>query len=276
MLLAALGLALAIAVNDAAAALADADAHFARRAEAAQGAVADLAPVQASIVAYRRALGLDPDSAAARVGLLRALFFRGGFCGESDAANKATFEEAKRFAENSIERLEAKLPGAKAARRAALRRIPGAAALYFWAGVSWGQWSLDHKLASAWQGAAGKIRDYAETAIVLDPGYEQGGAHLLLGRLHSDSPKLPFVTGFVSRKKALESLRHALEISPQNPVAQYFLADAILQHEATSSDEAIRLLQACAQASPRPDYLAEDAHYAVQAQHRLAELETRP
>lgn len=269
MLLAALGLASALAVGSLGQALAEAETHFARRAEAAHGATADRAPVQASIAAYRRALGLDPGSAVARVGLLRALFFRGGFCGESDAARKQTFEEAKQLAADSIERLELKLRGDPARRLDALRRVPEAAALYFWAGVSWGQWSLDHKLASAWQGAASKIRDYAETAIALDPNYEQGSPFLLLGRLHADSPKLPFVTGFVSRKKALESLRHALEISPQNTIAQYFLAGAILDYEPNNRDEAIRLLQACAHAAPRPDYRVEDLHYAELAQRRL-------
>lgn len=269
MLLAALSLASAVAVGDLGAALAEGEAHFARRAEAARGATADRAPVQASITAYRRALGLDPESAAARVGVLRALFFRGGFCGESDVARKETFEEAKQLAVDSIKRVEVKLRGDKAARLAALRRVPEAAALHFWAGVSWGQWSLDHKLASAWQGAAGKIRDYAEVALALDPSYEQGSPYLLLGRLHAESPKLPFVTGFVSRKKALENLRRALEISPQNSIAQYFLAGAILDYEPNNRDEAIRLLQVCAHAAPRPDYRVEDLHYAELAQRRL-------
>jgi tetratricopeptide (TPR) repeat protein len=272
LLLAALGLVTALAAGDGAAALAEADAHFARRAEGMHGAVADPAPVEAAIAAYRRALALDRDALPPRVGLLRALFFRAGFCGQSASANKATYEEAKRFAENSIDRVEATLKGDKAARFEALRRIPEAAALYFWAGVSWGQWSLDHKLAAAWQGAAGKIRDYAETAIALDPGYELGSPYVLLGRLHVDSPKLPFVTGFVSRKKGLESLRRALEIAPQNTVAEYFLAVAMLDYEPESKDDAIRMLEACAHALARPDYLAEDAHYAELAQRRLTEL----
>lgn len=271
----ALGLVTALAAGDSAAALAEADAHFARRAEGMRGAIADLAPVEASIAAYRRALALAPEALPARVGLLRALFFRAGFCGQSDAANKLAYEEAKQFAEASIERIEAHLKGDKAARFETLRRIPEAAALYFWAGVSWGQWSLDHKLAAAWQGAAGKIRDYAETAIALDPGYELGSPYVLLGRLHADSPKLPFVTGFVSRKKGLASLRRAHEIAPQNTVAQYFLAVAVLDHEALSRGEAIRLLETCAHASPRPDFLAEDAHYAELAQRRLTELEEK-
>lgn len=276
MLVAALGLATALAAGDGAGALAEADAHFARRAEGMRGAIADLAPVEASIAAYRSTHALDPEALPARVGLLRALFFRAGFCGQSQAANKLTYEEAKRFAEDSIDRVEAKLKGNKAARFATLRRIPEAAGLYFWAGVSWGQWSLDHKLAAAWQGAAGKIRNYAETAIALDPGYELGSPYVLLGRLHADSPKLPFVTGFVSRKKGLESLRRAHEIAPQNTVAQYFLAVAILDHEAQSRGEAIRLLEACAHAVPRPGYLAEDAHYAELSKRRLTELDKKP
>jgi hypothetical protein len=55
-------------------------------------------------------------------------------------------------------------------------------------------------------------------------------------------------------------------------VTQLFLAEAILDHAPSRKEEARRLLESCAAAVPRPEYLVEDAHYAELARRRLAEL----
>jgi tetratricopeptide (TPR) repeat protein len=275
-MLLALALAFSLAIGDSAlaqtaeASIADAELHYAQRALGARGSSADPGQVQAAILGYRRALALDPESTAARVRLLRALFFRGTFCGEVGDTQRATFEEAKRLAEESMRRLEARASALHAASRLeALRRIPGAPGLAFWSAVAWGQWSLDHKLSAAWQGAAGKIRALSEIAIALDPGYEQGSPYLVMGRLHAEAPKLLFLTNWISRKKAIASLRQALACSPANPVAQYFLADALLEHEAKRRPEALRLLESCASQPARPEFLVEDRHYSDLARARL-------
>lgn len=250
--------------------LREAELHYAQRARGARGALADPAPVEAAVVAYRGALALDPESVPARSGLLRALFFRGGFCGEAGPAQKATFEEAKKLAEDSMRRLEARAAALRAASRLeAMRQIPGAAGLAFWSAVAWGQWSLDHKVAAAWQGAAAKIRDLGGLALALDPGYELGGPYLMIGRLHAEAPRIPLLTGWVSRPKALESLRQALLIAPGNTVAQYFLADALLKHDPKGRDEAIRLLETCRAQPARPEFLIEDRHYSEAASKLL-------
>jgi hypothetical protein len=154
-----------------------------------------------------------------------------------------------------------------------LRGVPGAAELHFWAAVAWGEWALARgKLAAARQGAGPKIRDLAETVIALDPDLEQGGGYRILGRLHAESPKIPFLTGWVSRRLALENLRRSLERGEGNTVTQLFLAEAILDHAPSRKEEARRLLESCAAAVPRPEYLVEDAHYAELARRRLAEL----
>lgn len=273
----ALAAVLAAAPASGSGALADAERHFANRGQSSRGAECDLAEVAAALAAYRQALAADPDSLPAHVGILRGLFFRGAFCGESGEAQKRTFEEAKRHAEQAEAWLEARLQARLDRRKPErFRREAGAGPLLFWSGVAWGQWSLDHKLAAAWQGAAGRIRDLAEVAVALDPEYEQGSPHLLLGRLHTESPKIPLLTGFVSRRQGLEHLRQALALSPANSVARFFLADAMLQYEPESREDAIRLLRACASAEPRPEYLVEDRHYAEHARERLRGLdETR-
>lgn len=267
---------LSVLLLSAAASLAEGDVHIARRAEGAKGERCEPREVEQALVAYRRALAAEPDSLAARIGVLRGLFFRGGFCGEHGEQQKATFEDAKRLAEDSMRRLEARVGKRKgAAHAAALKDIPGAGALAFWSATAWGQWSLDHKLAAAWQGAAGKIRDLSELAIALDPGYEQGGPYIVLGRLHAAAPKIPLLTGFISRRKAIESLRRAHELAPHNSIAMYFLADTLLDHEPKRRDEALTLLEKCAAVQPREDYLIEDRHYMEMAKRRLADPRAR-
>ena len=254
-------------------ALAQAEALYARRAEGARGPVADPAGVDAAIAAYRRALVFDPRFIEARVGLLRALYFRGGFCDTPPAQQARIFEEAKRLGEETVARLEKDLGSPRgAARIQALRGVPSAPGAYFWAAVSWGQWSVDHKIAAAWQGAAVRMRDLAETVVDLDPGMNQGSAYLILGRLHAECPKIPMLTSWISRQKALSNLRQALALGPVNTPNLYFLADAILTFESAHEDEARRLLDRCASAAPRAEYLVEDAHYAEMARQRLAAL----
>jgi tetratricopeptide (TPR) repeat protein len=280
MRLAALALAASLRASplpDAVALTAEGDRHFALRAQGAEGARCDPTEVDAALDSYRRAVAADPDSVRARSGVLRSLFFRSGFCGEDAAAQKRAFEEAKRFADESQGRLE-RLAGAKVKgnRPAPFGNVEGAPALLFWCALSWGQWSLDHKVAAAWQGAGGRIRDLAEAAVALAPGYEEGAPHIVLGRLHTESPRIPLVTGFVSRKKGLAELRKACALAPTNTVAQWFLAGAILAHDPARRAEALRLLRACAAASPRPDYLVEDRHYAQLARERLRALGEEP
>ena len=74
------------------------------------------------------------------------------------------FEEAKRLAEDSVQILERSIASPKGPGRIqALRAVPAATRVYFWASVSWGQWAADHKIAAAWQGAAIRMRARAVT-----------------------------------------------------------------------------------------------------------------
>jgi hypothetical protein len=257
------------------AALAEGHALFERRAEGAHGPIASPVPIDAAIAAYRQALSLSPESLEASVGLLKALFFRGGFTDADAETERHAFAEAKNAAVVAVDRLERGLSRSTPTERlAALQKVDHAAALYLWASVSWGQWAIStSKLAAARQGAASRIRELAETSIALDPELEQGSAYLILGRLHDQSPRIPFLTFWISRDAALRNLATAHAKGPHNSVAQYFLADAILHHAPERRAEARRLLAECAAAEPRPEFQVEDAHYAALSRNRLAELE---
>lgn len=257
-------------------ALAEGSARYEHRAEGAQGGTARPEPIEAAVTAYRRALVLDPDSVEGSVGLLRALFFQGGFTDADQDTQRRVFSEARDVAVEAVARLEKRVAKAEGKGRiVALRAVPGAAALYVWAGISWGQWAIStSKIAAARQGAAGRIRDLAETSLAVDPGLEQGSAHVLLGRLHDQSPRIPFLTFWISRKAALRNLEAAHAMSPGNTLAQYFLAEALLRRAPERRAEAKRLLQECATATPRHEFLVEDAHYALLARQRLSQLES--
>lgn len=270
----ALGLLLTTAPSAAAEAFAEGASLYARRAEGSEGGVASPIPVEGAIAAYRRGRSLDPDSVEGAVGLMRALFFRGGFTDADPDTARRHFAEGRDVAADAVERVEKRVASSTGeARIAALEEIPGAASLYLWAGISWSQWALStSRLKAARQGAASRIRDLAETSIAMDAGLEQGSAHVLLGRLHDQAPRIPFLTFWISRKTALSHLDAAHDLSPTNTVAQYFLAEAILDHAPERRAEAMRLLSDCAASTPRPEFHVEDVHYAELARRRLAEL----
>jgi tetratricopeptide (TPR) repeat protein len=266
-------LAFAIDPGAAAQAIAAGDAHYARRAEGARAGVARPQEVDAAILEYRRALSLEPSSLEARLRLLRAYFFRGGFCGTEGREQVAIFDDAKALAEETVKLLDVQTGRTKG--RVASRvgeTVPSAAAVYLWAAVSWGQWTVAHAASAAWQRAPARIRDLAQVAVTLDPRAEQAGAHLILGRLNTEAPRVPFLTMWVDRRKGLEHLRTALALSPESPQVEYFLADALLKLDPSRTDEALTLLRRCATQHPRPEYPVEDEHYAWQARERLADV----
>lgn len=252
-------------------ALARANQQYLLRAAGAEGAAARTGPVEEAITGYRTALSLRPESNEARWRLLRALFFRASFCGALPDERKTLLEEARRIADEGVARLASAVAGRQGeARLAALREIPAAGELCYWAAVAWGEWALGRsRLAAARAGAPGRIRDLAQTVIDLDPALEEGGGHRLLGRLHDQSPRVPFVSGFVSRAKALAHLRQAYAAFPDNTVNQVFLAEALLRHDPAQREEALRLLERCASVEPRAEYLVEDRHFADLARRLL-------
>ncbi len=254
--------------------LAEADVAWSRRAEGATGEIAAPEPVEQAIAGYRRVLAADPGSDEARWRLVRALHYRGRFCASGPAEKRRRFEEARRIADEGVDRLERRAGTARgAARVAVLRDQPGAASLYLWAAVAWGEWALaSGKVAAVMQGAAGKVRDLAQASVDLDPGIEEGGGYRILGRLHDDCPRIPLITGWISHPAGIAYLRKALAAAPGNSVNRLFLAEALLRHDPAHREEAIALLTACASMTPHDAYLAEDRHFIRQAAMRLRDL----
>lgn len=268
---------LLVGISEPASPLADAltqgDAYYARRAEGRTDGVARPEFVDRAIAEYRRALTLDPSSYEARLGLLRAYFFRGGFCPMEEKDQIALFDEAKALAEDTVRRLDVDLARRKGrVELQAAREIASSAEIYMWAAVSWGEWAVSHKVSAAFQGAPARIRDLASAVIQIDPSTEQGGGLAVLGRLHEECPRILFLTGWISRSEGLRLLRQARATAPLNPANAYFLAEALVGRNPRDTAEARELLEWSAHVAPRPEYLVEDAHYAAQARDLLARL----
>ena len=250
---------------------AEGDALFARRAEGAKGLVADPALVDQAIAAYRRAMTESPADMEALAGLLHALHFRGAYCGATVEQKKPIFEEGRRLGQSAVDRLEKQVSGRRGTDRlAALRAVPGAASVFYWTTAHWGEWALVRgKFAAAKSGVAGKVRDLAQTVADADPELDEGGGFRVLGRLHDQAPKIPLITGWVSKKKGIEYLRRALALAPENRATWLFLGEALLEHEPASKAEALALIRRCAESPPRPERAVEDAHYAELARGTL-------
>ncbi len=254
-------------------ALAQGDAYYARRAEGAKDGVARPELVDRAISEYRRALDLDPSSYEVRLRLLRAYFFRGGFCNMEEKDQIALFDEAKRLAEETVKKLDVDLTRRKGrVELQAARGIASSAEIYMWAAISWGEWAVSHKVSAAFQGAPARIRDLASAVIQIDPLTEQAGGLAVLGRLHRECPRVMFLTGWVSRSEGLRLLRQARAAAPENPANAYFLAETLVGQNPNDTAEARRLLEWTAHIVPRPEYLVEDAHYAAQARDLLSRM----
>lgn len=277
---AALAVALPAHAADAAAAIARGDASWERRAEGAQGGRAARAPIAAAVAAYEEAVKAAPANLEASWKLLRALWFEGEYVATSQDEKQRVFGRGKAVSENAWavvgkrvgpRRLEAERA---ADRAAALRGISEAPPLLLWSAADWGLWGdAFGKLAAARQGVGSKVRDWAETLIALDERFEGGAGHRVLGRLHSEAPKVPFFTGWVDHDKAIVELEKALAIAPEELSNRFYLADALLQYRPAAKTRAAALLREVAAAKPRATAPVEDAALSADAARRLADLE---
>lgn len=259
--------------------IAAADRAWARRDEGRVGARASPTRINEAITGYEKATE-SPSNVEARWKLARALFFRAKYTGLGPEAQRAALDKARTAGEEAISLLReaaaargsalaADAPPERVA--AALSREPEAAPTYFWTAVAWGEWGLlasRYKAAKA--GAATRVRDYSSTVIALDPEFEQGGGYRILGRLHHRAPRVPYVTGWISRTEAVRNLRLAVRVAPRNFVNRHFLAEALVDRGPESRAEAIRIERELLVDAPSPGHLVEDLAIQAAARKNLA------
>jgi hypothetical protein len=260
--------------------VAEGDRHYVNRASGRNGIVADPRKILAAISAYSHAAEA-PDQVEARWKMARALYFRGNCTGLEPANRTPVFERARGYADQAVQILTdrvrrkgsdpEKLSPAQLAE--ALSGEGDAKAVFYWSSVAWGEWALAAgKLVAVQRGAADRIRRDSEVLIALDPEFEEGGGYRILGRLHSEAPRLPILTPWVSRETGIEQLRKAMAVSSTNFPNRLFLAEALHQHGGPAEkQEAIQLLDALVADSPSPVYLLEGLRQQDLARTDLAE-----
>jgi hypothetical protein len=279
--LAALALPALLLAEEATSPLAEADRLWALRAQGSTGGRARAEAIDPVLAACRDAIAKAPDSVAARGRLMRALHFKGEHVAEDVAAKRAIFDEGRKAAEEALEilRREATAKAGKDLSKATpVELVPqlagraDAVEAFYWAAADWGKWALAFgKSAAVKQGAAAKIRDYAQAVILLDPAYDDAGGYRILGRLHHQTPSVPFFTGWASRSEALKNLRLSVKAAPRNFFGREFLAEAIWDYESDKRDEAVALLKGIVADAPEPDLLVEDRRAQEDAAARLKE-----
>jgi len=126
---------------------------------------------------------------------------------------------------------------------------------------------------AARKGVANKIRDYSELVIALDDKYENAGGHRVLGRLHTEAPRIPLITGWVDRDVAISELERAVEAAPNDLRAHLFLTEALLKFDARRHDEAMDRLQWLVQQSPNSELVVEEIQVIEEAKLLLAEYQ---
>jgi hypothetical protein len=261
--------------------LAEADRLWTLRAEGSFGGHARAAAIDPVIAACRAALSAEPDSVAARGRLMRALYFKGEYVADDVVEKRTIFDEGRTSAEEALGLLRRDVSKAtakdfgKASPVALAPQLKGradAVDAFFWAAADWGKWALAFgKMAAVKQGVAAKIRDYAQAVVLLDPAYDAGGGYRILGRLHHQTPSVPFLTGWASRSEALRNLRLAVAVGPRNSVGRQFLAEAIWDYETDKRAEARALMQALAGEEPEADALVESRKTQEEAAAKLKE-----
>jgi len=252
--------------------VAEGDRHWSARAEGASH-------VDAAIAAYGRAIAANANDLEAHAKLLRAYRFKGAYHAKSADQKKQIYGTAKTAGEKALTAVaralasrNVKADAAEKTIAAAAKSIPHAAEVYLWDAVNWGEWALAYgKLAAARQGAADRIRRGATIAHLADPALEGGSPSRVLGRLHDQTPRIPFITGWASSKEAMRFLNESLKYDSKNKITLVFLAEAMVSSDSSAKSRAIELLRGVINAPNDPRFAVEDAAAVEDAKRLLNE-----
>ncbi|MCU1244700.1 MAG: hypothetical protein JWN02_610, partial [Acidobacteria bacterium] len=132
--------------------------------------------------------------------------------------------------------------------------------VFLWDAVNWGEWALAYgKMAAVREGAADKIKREATIAMMVDPTLEGGAPSRVLGRLHDQTPHVPFMTGWASSKEAVRLLNESLKIDPANKTTRTFLAEAMISNSSDTKPQAVVMLKDVVSSPNNETYAVEEA-----------------
>ena len=257
------------------------DAAYLRRAEGGADGRAARERIGEAIRAYEETVAADPRSLEARWKLLRALHFEADFATDEAEAKRRILDRARILSDEGVallaERIGAgdrlhELPTeALQERLARAAESPSdVAAFYFWSAINWAAWSqVSGLLDAVRRGVAGRLHEYALLVLALEPEYEDGGAHRLLSALHARLPRVPFLSGWVDRSRALPHAERALAIAPEHPGNQLLVAITLLDLHPERRGQALSALERVSALQPRPAMEVEDLAVRQEARERL-------
>lgn len=249
--------------------VAEGDRLWLTRADGQDNGVAKAGPIDASIAAYQRALTANPNDLEAAWKLMRAIRFRGAYVARTNDDKRKVYDQGRAVGEKAMATLDRLLASkgitsvSKASEKQiadAARTIPNAGEVYYWDAASWGEWAIAFgKLAAVRQGAADRIKRDSTIAMLIDPKIEQGGGARILGRLHNQTPRVPFVTGWASDALAVKYLNQALAMDPANKLTKVFLAEAMVANDSDTKPQASQMLKDVINSPNDPAWLVENA-----------------
>ena len=264
------------------------DASWTNRAAGEREGRPQPGPILEAVRSYEGALAADPGNLESRWKLLRALHFAAEFAPLPEQRAREIAERAVDVSEAGLEGLAERLGAGISPAESepeALRSwleasdVPktDVGRLYFWSAISWGTWSRKVGLLEAvLEGVGERLFRYTRIAIDLEPDYEEGGALRLLGRLHAELPRVPWVTGWVDREKAIPLIERAHALAPANPGNRLLLALTLLDLAPARRGEALALLDQVSRLTPRPSMRIEDLAMRKEARERLRAVPEAP
>jgi hypothetical protein len=252
----------------AAAQLAAGDLHWENRGAGNDGARANPAEIEAAIAAYQIAIRENTRDLEPRWKLVRALRFKAAYVAPDNAAKRDILADARAASSEAVRMIERSLAtkGVKSFDDAqdetiakAAKAVPEAAAVFYWDAVAWGEWGVAYgKLAAVRQGAAERVRKSSTVAMLIDPDFDGGGGARVLGRLHNQTPRVPFLTGWASDKLAVRYLRESLSRDPSNKLTKVFLAEAMVANDSSTKPQAVDLLREVINSPNAMDMIVEN------------------
>lgn len=249
--------------------VAEGDRLWLTRADGHQGAKARPTNIDAAIAAYQRAISQNPNDLEAHWKLIRAIRFKGQHVASGKEEKKRVYSQATKAGESALTVLDRVLAakGLKSVTKAsekqiadAARAVPHAGSVLYWDAVAWGEWALVYgKMAAVREGVADRIKRQSTIVMMMDAKIEQGGGARVLGRLHNQTPRVPFITGWASDKEAVKFLNQSLAQDPENKVTRVFLAEAMYANDKDMKPQAIDMLRHVINTPNDPDYVVEHA-----------------
>lgn len=93
----------------------------------------------------------------------------------------------------------------------------------------------------------------------------------MLGRLHAEAPKIPFITGWIDRAVAISELETARALSDDSLTLLYYV-EALLAYDPSRRQEAMELLRRVAAREGEPYDFVEDKRAVADARALLESL----